>query len=81
VLFGLGLAVALLAYCPVEIFLEWARKRSDAQTDEDHEKAVPPYITGTFERLLAFTLVFMGVGAGAMAWERGRSLPLLQPGL
>jgi hypothetical protein len=54
-LFTLGLAVALFAHFPVKWFLDWVRRKSEV--DPPTGKRVPNWITGTFERLLAFVLV------------------------
>ncbi len=62
--FVMGLAVALLAYVPVEEFQSWLRRRCRVPR---HDQAVPVWITGTFERLLAFFLILLTDGQGAYA--------------
>lgn len=60
-LFILGLAVALLGHFPVEWFVHWLRHKSDLPPREPRKLAVPVPIVGTFERLLAFFLVYLNV--------------------
>ena len=60
-LFILGLAIALLALFPVEWFVYWLRHKSDLPPRELRKLTVPVPIVGTFERLLAFFLVFLNV--------------------
>jgi hypothetical protein len=60
-LFILGLAIALLAHFPVEWFVYWLRHKSDLPPRELRKLTVPVPIVGTFERLLAFFLVFLNV--------------------
>lgn len=70
-LFILGLAVALLAYLPVDWFVRWLRQKSELPPREPRKEAVPVFIIGTFERLLAFSLTYLNVeGAYAIliAW-------------
>ena len=70
-LFIVGLAVALLAHFPVDWFVRWLRRKSDVPPRELRQQAVPVSIVGTFERLLAFLLVYLNVeGAYAIliAW-------------
>jgi uncharacterized protein YneF (UPF0154 family) len=70
-LFILGLAVALLAYLPIGWFVWWLRQQSELPPREPRKEAVPVFIIGTFERLLAFALVYLNVeGAYAIliAW-------------
>ena len=59
-LFILGLAVALGSQPIVKWFVQWVRKESGVPTDREGE-GVPPWIVGTFERLLAFALIFFNV--------------------
>ena len=71
VLFIVGLAVALLVHFPVDWFVRWLRRKSDVPPRELRHQAVPVSIVGTFERLLAFFLVYLNVeGAYAIliAW-------------
>jgi len=59
-LFALG--VAFLANPPIEWFLGWLRVQGRvARHRTTREIGIPPSVTGTFERLLAFGLVYLGV--------------------
>jgi hypothetical protein len=59
-LFILGLAVALGSQPIVKWFVQWVRTKSGVPIDREGE-GVPPWIVGTFERLLAFALIFFDV--------------------
>jgi hypothetical protein len=52
----------------VWLFIRIVRKASDVECErEKKDVGVPPWITGTFERLLAFGLLYVGVEeAGAI---------------
>src|SRR5262249_12173204 len=68
---GLLIFVALVvgpATLIVWLFIRIARKASDVECErEKKDVGVPPWITGTFERLLAFGLLYVGVEeAGAI---------------
>jgi hypothetical protein len=71
-LFILGLAVALGSQPIVKWFVQWVRKESGVPTDREGE-GVPPWIVGTFERLLAFALIFFNVEQAStlsLGWPR-----------
>jgi hypothetical protein len=75
-----GAALALLAHWPVMLFVDGIRSASDVPTDRRGptppgvpREGVPPEITGTFERVLAFTLALYAdkaevVGTVLAAW-------------
>jgi hypothetical protein len=65
--FAIGIMIIGLAYGPVGFFSRWLGKKSRVKEREAKEEGVPVWITGTFERLLAFLLVVFHVeGAYAL---------------
>jgi hypothetical protein len=57
-----ALTVAFLANPPIEWFLGWLRSQGRvAGHRTTRELGIPPWITGTFERLLSFGLVYLSV--------------------
>ena len=57
-----GLFIALIANFPVQWFIWFARVWSGLPRKRDpKDVGVPPWLTGTFERLLAYTVFFLGV--------------------
>ena len=74
-LFIIGLTVALLAHFPIDWFVRWLRHKSDVAPRELRQQAVPVSIVGTFERLLAFFLVYLnveGTYAILIAWTAAK---------
>ena len=72
-LFILGLAVIWYPHYPVKWFYDWVRRESNLpeRDENDANVSVPHRIIGTFERLLAFTLVAGNVEAAytiLLAW-------------
>jgi len=71
ILFLLGLSVALLGYYLVKWSYDWVREESGLPTRDEDVVAVPHYIIGGFERLLAFFLVALNVSGAftiLVAW-------------
>ena len=61
-LFIAGVVFALgLGHVVVDWFLTWVRNKSDPSTPVYYQAGVPNWITGVFERLFAFVLVFFNV--------------------
>ena len=61
-LFVVGLLVALIGNIPVYLFWVFARVSSHLPWRRDRkEVGVPAWLTGTFERALAFALFYRGV--------------------
>jgi hypothetical protein len=58
---AIGLAVIFFANPIVGEFSRWLRKNSRLEPREVYEEGVPVWITGYFERLLAFLLVVLHV--------------------
>jgi O-antigen/teichoic acid export membrane protein len=57
-----GVVVALIANVPVLAFIWFARWLSGLRRKRNpRDVGVPPWLTGTFERLLAYTIFFIGV--------------------
>jgi hypothetical protein len=79
---AIGLAVIFLAYPFVGWFSRWLGEKSRIKTRTVAEEGVPVWITGNFERLLAFlvvvfhvegayTLIALWLGAKlAASWQR-----------
>jgi hypothetical protein len=68
--FLLGIVIVLLAYYPVDWFVAWLRNISGV-TDWWNKTGVPVFVTGTFERGLAFTVSFLALpdaGTILAAW-------------
>jgi hypothetical protein len=67
-----GLFIALIANFPVQWFIWFARVWSRLPRKRDpKDVGVPPWLTGTFERLLAYTVFFLAVSEAytiLMAW-------------
>jgi len=59
--FAIGIGVILLAYWAVGSFSHWLRAKSRVKERSSKEEGVPVWITGNFERLLAFFLVVFHV--------------------
>jgi hypothetical protein len=59
--FVIGIGVIFLAYGPVGFFSRWLGAKSRIEERTTHEEGVPVWITGNFERLLAFFLVLFHV--------------------
>ena len=55
-----GLAVALASQPIVKSFVHWVREMSGVPVEREGE-GIPPWIVGTFERLLAFALILFNV--------------------
>jgi hypothetical protein len=65
--FAIGIGVIFVAYGPMGFFSRWLGTRSHIDARTAKEEGVPVWITGTFERLLAFFLVVLHVeGAYAL---------------
>jgi hypothetical protein len=59
---AIGLLILPLAHLPLRTMLWWLRYASDVPPErEDKDVGVPPFIVGTFERVLAFGLALYGV--------------------
>jgi hypothetical protein len=64
---AIGIGVIFLSYGPVGLFSRWLGAKSRIKARTAKEEGVPVWITGNFERLLAFFLVFLHVeGAYAL---------------
>jgi hypothetical protein len=59
--FAIGIGVIFLAYGPVGFFSRWVGAKSHIKERTAKEEGVPVWITGNFERLLAFFLVLFHV--------------------
>jgi hypothetical protein len=59
--FAIGIGVIFFAYGPVGFFSRWLGAKSRIEQRTAKEEGVPVWITGNFERLLAFFLVFFHV--------------------
>jgi|SRR5215471_11634335 hypothetical protein len=59
--FAIGLGVIFLSYAPVGALSRWLRAKSRLKERSGKEEGVPVWITGNFERLLAFLLVLLHV--------------------
>jgi hypothetical protein len=59
--FAIGIGVIFVAYGPMGFFSRWLGTRSHIDARTAKEEGVPVWITGTFERLLAFFLVLLKV--------------------
>ena len=59
--FAIGIGVIFLAYAPVGLFSRWLGAKSRIEKRTAKEEGVPVWITGNFERLLAFFLVLFHV--------------------
>ena len=65
--FAIGIGVIFVAYGPMGFLSRWLGTRSHIDARTAKEEGVPVWITGTFERLLAFFLVVLHVeGAYAL---------------
>ena len=58
---AIGLGVIFLSYGPVGSLSRWLGTKSHLDERNAKEEGVPVWITGNFERLLAFFLVFLHV--------------------
>ena len=59
--FAIGVAVIFLSYGPVGLLSRWLGAKSRIEERTAKEEGVPVWITGNFERLLAFFLVLFHV--------------------
>jgi hypothetical protein len=59
--FAIGVAVIFLSYAPVGLLSRWLGAKSRIKERTAKEEGVPVWITGNFERLLAFFLVLFHV--------------------
>jgi hypothetical protein len=59
--FAIGIGVIFLAYAPIGFFSRWLGAKSRIKERTTKEEGVPVWITGNFERLLAFFLVLFHV--------------------
>lgn len=62
--FAIGIGVIFLAYAPIGFFSRWLGAKSRIKERTTKEEGVPVWITGNFERLLAFFLVLFHVEGG-----------------
>ena len=67
IVFAIGVAVIFLSYAPVRSLSSWLGANSRINKRTAQEEGVPVWITGNFERLLAFFLILFHVeGAYAL---------------
>ena len=59
--FAIGISVIFLSYAPMAAFSRWLGNKSRIDARTAKEEGVPVWITGNFERLLAFLLVLFHV--------------------
>ena len=59
--FAIGIGVIFVAYGPMGYLSRWLGAKSRIDARNTLEEGVPVWITGTFERLLAFFLVLLHV--------------------
>ena len=57
-----SVAVLLVANIPIGALLRWLRRISNLPQRRPQDRGVPQWVTGNFERLMAFALVVLGVG-------------------
>jgi hypothetical protein len=61
-LLTVGVLILLTAYSPMDRLVRWLRGQSRIpEIRPEKDKGVPPWIVGSFERLLAFVLVLFDV--------------------